>query len=143
MQEIVALSTTEAEYIATTSAACQVVSFKRILQECGHVINKATRLWCDNQSAIAVAKNPSHHGRTKHINVRYHFINGIVIDEVVSLHHYSTDKKLADMFTKPLPPEKHATLRSLIGMRTLQSRGGIENVIEDRQLADGMEMESQ
>lgn len=66
-QEIVALSTTEAEYIVTTSEAYQIFWFRRILQEYGMLINGAIPLWCDNQSAIVVAKNPAHHGRIKHI----------------------------------------------------------------------------
>lgn len=65
-QEKVSLSTTEVDYIVATSVASQVVWFKRILQECGHVISNATQLCCDNQSAIAVAKNPAHHGRMTH-----------------------------------------------------------------------------
>lgn len=73
-QEIIALSTTEAEYVATTPAACQVVWMRRVLLDCKQQISGPTRLWVDNQSAIAVAKNPTHHGRTKHIDVRFHFI---------------------------------------------------------------------
>lgn len=87
------------------------------------MINEATCLWCDNQLAIIVAKNPAHHGRIKHIDVRYHFIRGLVTDGVISLHHCSIDNQLAHIFTKPLPLEKHSIMRSMIGMRTLQSRG--------------------
>lgn len=63
-QEIVALSSTEAEYVATTTVACQIIWLRRILQDCGKEITKTTKLWVDNQSAIIVAKNPAHHGRT-------------------------------------------------------------------------------
>lgn len=103
-QEIVALSTTEAKYIATTSEAYQIFWFRRILQEYGMLINGAIPLWCDNQSAIVVAKNPAHHGRIKHINVLYHFIRGLVTNGVISLHHCSTDHQLADIFTMSFPP---------------------------------------
>lgn len=134
-----ALSITEAEYIAATSTACQIVWFRRILQEAGVLINEATPLGCDNQSAIAVAKNPVHHGRTKHIDVRYHFIRSLVTDNVISLHHCSSDRQLADILTKPLSPEKHSIMRGLIGMRTLHSRGGVGDMTEDARLTKGKE----
>lgn len=100
----------------------------------GRLISCSTRLWCDNQSAIAVAKNPAHHGRTKHIDVRYHFIRELITDGVISIHHCSTDNQLADIFTKALPPEKHIQMRSLIGVHTLQSKGSVDDVIEEGRL---------
>ncbi|XP_039128913.1 uncharacterized mitochondrial protein AtMg00810-like [Dioscorea cayenensis subsp. rotundata] len=103
-QDVVPLSTTEVEYIASTGAACQV----------------------DNLSAIAVAKNPADHGRTKHIDVRYHFIRGLVSEGVISLYHCSTEDHIADIFTKPLLTEKFVMFRSLLGMRSSQSRGDVD-----------------
>lgn len=137
-QEVVALSTTEAEYIAATAGACQIVWFKRLLEVCGHVFKNPICLWCDNQSAIVVAKNPAHHGRTKHIDVRFHFIRSLVSDGVISIQHCSTNDQLVDLFTKPLPPEGHAMMRSLIGVRELQSRGSVERIIEDKTWTTGM-----
>lgn len=122
-----ALSTTEAEYIACTAAACQIVWIRRVMQECGVSVTKgAISLWCDNLSTIAIAKNPSHHGRTKHVDVRFHFIRNLVNEGVILLIHCRTDEKLADMFTKPLPVEKHLMMRKHLGLCTLQSRGGVE-----------------
>lgn len=74
-------------------------------------------------SAIAIAKNPTHQGRTKHIDVRFHFIRGLVGDGVISMHHCRTEDQLADRFTKPLTIEKHEKLRNLLGVCMLQSRG--------------------
>lgn len=108
------------------------------MQECGYIVNGATRLWCDNQSAIVVAKNPTHHGKTKHIDICYHFIKGLVTYGVIALHHYSTESQLADIFTKPLPPEKHSIKRRMIGMRTLQSRGSVEYLIEGTKVRDDL-----
>lgn len=67
-------STAEADYIAVTTTACQIVWLNRILQDYGREIAEQTKLWCDNQSAIAVTKNLAHHWRTKHIDVRFLFI---------------------------------------------------------------------
>lgn len=85
-----------------------------------------TKLWCDNISAIAVAKNPTHHGRTKHIDVRFHFIRGLVSDGVIALDHCRTEDQLADILTKPLPTDKHVRFRRLLGMREFQSSGGVD-----------------
>lgn len=125
-QEIIALSITEAEYVAATAAACQVVWTRRILQDCSIVITESTRLWIDNQSAISVAKNPALHGRTKHIDVRFHFIRSLVAEKVVSLHYCCSEDQLADIFTKPLPVEKHLALREKLGLCMLQSCGVVD-----------------
>ncbi|XP_039115486.1 uncharacterized protein LOC120250711 [Dioscorea cayenensis subsp. rotundata] len=125
-KDVVALSTTEAEYIASTGAACQVVWLRRVLQNCGKPCSESTKLWVDNLLAIAVAKNPAHHGRTKHIDMRYHFIRGLVSEGVISLHHFSTKDQIADIFTKPLLTKKFVMFRSLLGMRSSQSRGDVD-----------------
>lgn len=82
-------------------------------------------LWCDNQSTIAVAKNPSYHGRTKHIDMRFHFIRSLVTEGSITLKHCNIGDQLADVFTKPLPAEKHQKMRAQLGVRMLQSRGGV------------------
>lgn len=128
----------EVEYIAATLAACQIVWLRRILQDCGVMFSNATKLWCDNQSTIAVARNPAHHGRSKHIDVDFQFIRGLVTDGVISLHHYSTNDQLADHFTKPLSTEKYVVMRSMIGVITPQSKGGVEDMIEDCTGLNGM-----
>lgn len=111
-QDVGALSTTKAEYIATTLASCQMVCLRRILSDCGRKFDKASVLWCDNQSTIAVAKNSALHGRTKHIDVRFHFIFSLVSDGSVVLQHYNIGDQLADIFTKPLPSEKHKAVQA-------------------------------
>ena len=73
-QEVIALSSTEAEYIAVTSAACQGVWFRHLLGDMGVEQPNPTSLFCDNKSTISIAKNPSMHRRTKYIDIRYHFI---------------------------------------------------------------------
>lgn len=120
-----ALSTTKAEYVASTDATCQIAWLRRILQDCGFGMTNPTKLWCDNMSAIVVAKNPTYHGRTKHIDVRFPFIRGLVIDGVISLHHCSTDDQVGDIFTKPLTVDKHIYMRGLLGLCMLQSTGDV------------------
>lgn len=102
------------------------------------MFNNATKLWCDNQSAITVLRNSTHHGRTKHIDVIFYFIRGLVTDRVISVHHCSTNDQLAYLFNKPLSPEKHVAIRKMIGINTLQSRGGVKDVIEDDVLPSDM-----
>lgn len=120
------LLTTEAEYVAATAVACQIVWIRRILQYCSKVITESTKLRVDNQSSISVANNPALHGRTKHIDVRFHFIRSLVADKVVSLHYCCSEDQLADIFTKPLLVEKYLALRKQLGFCMLQSCGGVD-----------------
>lgn len=80
---------------------------------------------CDNKSCIAIARNPVLHGRTKHIDVKFHFVRGLVADGVIQLEHCNTEDQLADVLTKPLTIQKHVKMRSLLGVCDLQSRGGV------------------
>ncbi|PON33692.1 hypothetical protein PanWU01x14_350640, partial [Parasponia andersonii] len=84
LQKIVALSTTEAEYVAVTEASKELIWLQSFLEELGQNYGKST-LHCDSQSAIHLAKNPGYHARTKHIQVRYHFIRSALEDGVLVL----------------------------------------------------------
>jgi hypothetical protein len=77
---------------------------------------KSVPIMCDNTSAISISRNPVQHSKTKHIDVRHHFIRDHVEKGDVSLIYVSTDKQLADIFTKPLPDERFSTLRLELGM---------------------------
>ena len=77
-QTSVTLSSTEAEYIAGAHAAKETVWLRQLLTELGIPVNTPTTLLMDNQSAIAIVHNPEFHNRTKHINVRYHFLRNKV-----------------------------------------------------------------
>lgn len=79
LQHIVALSTTEAEYMALVEAAKEALWLKGIAGELGF-LQEQVEIFCDSQSAICLAKNSVHHERTKHIDVRYHFIRDVVAD---------------------------------------------------------------
>lgn len=106
LQKCVTLSTTEAEYIAVTDACKEILWMKRFLQELGLKQEKYT-LFCDNQSAIHLSKNPSFHSRSKHIDVRYHWIRDVLEEKLLHIEKIHTDENGSDMMTKILPKKKH------------------------------------
>ena len=73
-------------------------------------------IFCDNTSAIAITENPVQHSRTKHIDIKYHFIREHVMNGTVELHFVSSEKKLADIFTKPLDESTFSWLVSELGI---------------------------
>ncbi|MCH81290.1 copia-type polyprotein, partial [Trifolium medium] len=101
-QPIVTLSTTEAEYVAAASCACQALWLRNVLSCLQQKQEVNTVIYCDNSSTIKLSKNPIMHGRCKHIDVRFHFLRNLTKDDVVELIHCKTDSQLADIFTKPL-----------------------------------------
>ena len=92
------LSTAEVEYIAAGSSCSQLASMKQMLKEY-NVDQDVLTLYCDNLSAINISKNPIQHSRTKHINIRHHFIRDLVEEKVVTLEHVDTKEQLADMLS--------------------------------------------
>ena len=101
-QPIVALSSTEAEYKAACFASCEAIWLRRILWHMGVQQEDATVLLCDNQSCMAIAKNPVFHARTKHIEIQYHYVRELIEDGVVELVYCPTQENGADIFTKAL-----------------------------------------
>eukprot|EP00253_Pinus_taeda_P014116 PITA_14116 len=93
-QSIVALSTAEAEYEAATAAACQAVWMRRMLRSLGQERAKATVIFCDNRSAIALSKNSVFHKRTKHIDTRFHYIRELVSNGEIILQHCRTQEQV-------------------------------------------------
>ena len=73
-------------------------------------------LYCDNLSAINISKNPIQHSRTKHIDIRHHFIRDLVEDKIVTLEHVTTEEQLADIFTKALDIKQFEKLQSKLGV---------------------------
>lgn len=118
-QGVTALSSTEAEYIAATSTACHAVWMRRILQDLKYKQMQPTTIFCDNKSTIDLSKNPVHQGRTKHIEIRYHFIRELISKEEVELQHCSTEDQPADMLRKALNESKIQKLRNLVGVMSL------------------------
>ena len=103
-QEVVALSSTEFEYISMCNGARETLWLRRLLEGLQVVlsIDAPTLMYVDNQAAIALAHNSAVNRRNKHIDVRYHFIRKVVEDGIIILDYYPTDEMVADMFTKAL-----------------------------------------
>ena len=120
LQKCVALSTTEAEYVAATEACKELLWLKRFLQELGFKQQRYVVL-CDNQSAIHLAKNSMFHKRTKHIDVRYHWIRDAIEDGLFELDKVHTDDNGSDTLTKPLAREKLKVCCSIAGMANSSS----------------------
>ncbi|RVX17651.1 Retrovirus-related Pol polyprotein from transposon TNT 1-94 [Vitis vinifera] len=115
-QPVVTLSTTEAEFVAAASCACQGVWMRRVLEKLGHSQGKCTTVLCDNNSTIKLSKNPVMHGRSKHIDVRFHFLRDLTREGVVELKHCGTQEQVADIMTKPLKLDVFLKLRELLGV---------------------------
>jgi len=116
-QPVVSLSRTESEFIAAAAYACQGIWMKRILNQIGHSHCKYITIFCDNSSTIKLSKNPVMHGRSKHIDVRFHFLRDLIKDGELVLKHCKTDEQITDIMTKPLKLEVFERLRGLLGVR--------------------------
>ena len=102
-QEVIVLSSTEAECVAATSLACQGVWLIRVFAELGQQQTKVTEPLCDKKATITIAKSPALHGRTKHIDIRLHFIRDLINDDVIAFRHCVTEEHVADILTKAFP----------------------------------------
>lgn len=118
-QPIVALSTTEAEYIALTHGGKQLTWLRKLLFDLGEDVSQEIPLYCDNLGAITISKDNSYHARTKHINIRYHYIRGLIASHEVDLTHVTSEDNAADIFTKALDKQTHRELMTLLGMGEL------------------------
>lgn len=105
LQKSVALSTTEAEYIAATEACKEMLWMKNFLVELG-VEQDRYILQCDNQSTIHLAKNSSLHSRSKHIDIRHHWIRDVLEEKILQLDKVHTDENWSDIMTKVIPTKK-------------------------------------
>ncbi|KAF7151181.1 hypothetical protein RHSIM_Rhsim02G0176400 [Rhododendron simsii] len=114
-QHSVALSTAEAEYVAVGSCCAQVLWMKQQLEDFGLFFDHIP-IKCDNTSAINLSKNPIQHSRTKHIDIRHHFIRDHVQRGDVVIDFVRTDNQLADIFTKPLSEDRFCSIRRELGM---------------------------
>ena len=126
-QDSVALSTAEAEYVALSSAAQESVWMRRLNSELGNPPEGPTTIFEDNQSTIAMAKNPQFHGRAKHIDIRHHFVREQVSDGTIKLTYCPTGEMVADMLTKGLPQQPFCVLRE---------RAGVEPMKQDRVMSE-------
>ena len=113
-QPTVALSTCEAEYMSLVAAIQEGKYLTSFLNEIINLNQKMFTLHSDNQSAIALAKNPVQHQRTKHIDVKYHFVRDEISDGKLKLLYVPSENNLADLFTKPFAKPKNCKFKSMI-----------------------------
>ncbi|GJZ38229.1 hypothetical protein Tco_0584420 [Tanacetum coccineum] len=117
-QKNTAISRTEAEYIVLSGCCAQILWMRSQLTDYGLKFNKIP-LYCDNKSVIALCYNNVQHSRSKHIDVRYHFIEEQMKNGVVELYFVRTEYQLADIFTKALPRERFNFLVEKLGMKNM------------------------
>lgn len=118
LQSIVALSTTEAEYVAATTAGQEILFLRNLLHSFGYKFDSPSTLYIDNQSALQVAKNPEHHGRMKHLDLRFYWLRDEVEKGSIRLEHIRTDEMPADLLTKSLQRVKVQRFAEMMGLRS-------------------------
>ncbi|GKB01473.1 hypothetical protein Tco_0829517 [Tanacetum coccineum] len=118
------MSSAEAEYVVAAGCCAQVLWIKSQLADYDVLYDKVPIL-CDNTSAIAISNNPVLHSRTKHINMRYHFIRDHILKGDIELHFVPTELQLADIFTKPLAEPSFTRLVAELGLPTFSKNEGI------------------
>lgn len=112
----------EAEFVAAAVCVCQAVWMKRILMVLGYVGTQKTDIYCDNSSTIRLSKNPVLHGRSKHIDVRFHFLRNLSAEGVISLVYCGSADQVADIMTKPLKSDVFNRLRTALGMCNIEEK---------------------
>eukprot|EP00253_Pinus_taeda_P022965 PITA_22965 len=122
-QGAIFLSSAEAEYRGVVETSKEALWLRQILSEFGFQQQHPTTLWCDNQSAIQLCKDPFQHQRSKHIELHMHFIRKLIHDHVLEVQYCSIDDQVADIFTKALIEAKFTKLRLWLEFRKLSLRG--------------------
>jgi hypothetical protein len=115
-QSSIALGTAEAEYIVACSASCEAIWLRKLLTDLFDLEMRATLILCDNQSYIKMTENHVFHDRSKHIEIRYHYIRDMVQRGALKLQYISTDDQVADVMTKPLSRVKFEYFRDKLGI---------------------------
>jgi hypothetical protein len=128
-QPIVALSSTEAEYRGVIIFACEVVWLQKLLSDLGQLVDVPIVIYCDNINSILLANNSIYHGRTKHIEVHYHFIREKFLAKEIDLIHVSIEDQVAAIFTKALGKDKLKKFQKMFGVLEvdLSLRESVEN----------------
>ena len=102
--------------MAASHSAKEAMWLRLLMTNVGCMLDGATTIKCDNQGCIALAKNPKHHSRTKHNDVRHHFICEAIEDKVIELEYCPTKGMVADVLTKALVRERHVMLTKAMGL---------------------------
>ncbi|GJV40399.1 hypothetical protein Tco_1418839, partial [Tanacetum coccineum] len=118
-QTSTSISSTEAEYITMSGCCAQILWMRSQLSDYGFSYNRIP-MYCDNKSAIALCCNNVQHFKSKHIDIRHHFIREQVEKGVVDLYFVRTKYQLADIFTKALPRERFEFILPRLGMKSMK-----------------------
>ncbi|GJS40666.1 retrovirus-related pol polyprotein from transposon TNT 1-94 [Tanacetum coccineum] len=129
-QPIVALSTCEAKYVAASWTVCHAIWLRNLLWELKNEQDGPTEIKVDNKSAIKLARNLVHHERSKHIDVRFHFIREQIRNREVQLNHVMSRDQAADIFTKALPAELFNLCKKKIGMKDARDIHKMKQVLD-------------
>ena len=116
-QSCVSLSTAEAEYVAACSASCEVVWLRKLLSDIFDLQLDAT---CDNQSYVKLSENPVFHDKSKHIEIKYHYIRDMVQRGAMKLLYVATKEQIDDVLTKPLDRMKFDYFRERLGVLQIE-----------------------
>eukprot|EP00253_Pinus_taeda_P035046 PITA_35046 len=123
-QGAISLSSAEAKYRGVVEASKEALWLRQIVSEFGFQQQHPTTLWCDNQSAIQLCKDPFQHQRSKHIELHMHFIGNLIHGHVLEVQYCSTYDQVADIFTKALTEVKFTKLRFVVGVQEVVTNGG-------------------
>ena len=115
-QPIVILSIIEAEFVAAASCATQAIWMKRILEKLSQSQSQCTTIFCDNSSTIKLSRNPVMHGRSKHIDMHFHYPCDLTKEGIVGLIYYGTQEQLANVMTKALKLDTFQKLHDQLGV---------------------------
>ncbi|KAK2435236.1 hypothetical protein QL285_020311 [Trifolium repens] len=115
-EPVVALSSCEAEYIVASLSTCQAIWLKNLIEEISEERIESVKLRIDNVSAINLAKNPIAHGRSKHIELRFHYLREQVNNGNLTLEHCRSEDQFADLFTKAVTVKVFQKLRDQMGI---------------------------
>ncbi|CAM8956208.1 unnamed protein product [Rhodiola kirilowii] len=118
-QNSVALLTAEAEYIAAAACCAQILWLRNQLSDFNLHFDQVP-IFCDNTSAISIAKNPVQHGKSKHIEIKHHFLRDCVEKELVTINFCRSEDQVADIFTKSLHKDAFEKLRMELGLMSPQ-----------------------
>lgn len=125
-QVVVALSSCEAEYLALTQAACEAMWMRQFLGELGFPTQGPTKIYCDNNGAIACAHDPHGHTKMKHIDIRLHFLRDYVNKGIIEVLRVDGKENRADLLTKALGRAMHKEAIEMLGMHG-SGQGGVSD----------------